>query len=88
MDYESINQQLCQINTILPSLLKNFNMYFNDNEGKHELINEIITTGTSKLLRNMNSFFDTNTMVSYIDNLYIYFLRRHRKIKDRLIFFE
>ena len=44
MDYESINQQLCQINTILPPLLKNFNMYFNANEGKHELINEIITT--------------------------------------------
>ena len=88
MDYESINQQLCQINTILPPLLKNFNMYFNDNEGKHELINEIIATGTSKLLMNMNMFFDTNTMVSYIDTLYTYFLRTHRKIKDRLIFFE
>ena len=88
MDYESINQQLCQINTILPTLLKNFNMYFNANEGKHELINEIITTGTSKLLTNMNLFFDTNTMVSYIDKLYTYFLRNHRKIKDRLIFFE
>lgn len=88
MDYESINQQLCQINTILPPLLKNFNMYFNENEGKQELINEIITTRTSKLLTNMNLFFDTNTMVSYIDKLYTYFLRNHRKIKDRLIFFE
>jgi hypothetical protein len=88
MDYESINQQLCQINTILPPLLKNFNMYFSENEGKQELINEIITTRTSKLLTNMNLFFDTNTMVSYIDKLYTYFLRNNRKIKDRLIFFE
>ena len=72
MDYESINQQLCQINTILPPLLKNFNMYFNDNEGKHELINEIIATGTSKLLMNMNMFFDTNTIFFHIKYMVLF----------------
>ena len=50
-----------------------------------ELINEIITTGTSKLLTNMNLFFDTNTMVSYIDKLYTYFLRNHIKINISIV---
>lgn len=88
MTYEIINSGFVELNELLKPLLLDFNNYFNSKNGKIEIINTILNKNDTDLLKNMNQFFDYNTMNNFFNKLYDFFLRNNKEINIRLKFYE